>query len=137
MPSSGLDLETSLPNKYLCRTKRKMSPGYYRSEGLDKSNRCGVEGSRQIPSSETQNCIPKLDWEPWEGMERLRPPKKLIKELKLWIWKLLMKQLDCFKFIHCQACVIVLAAGSDSSIIAQGDWHDTERHRYRVLVSVA
>ena len=104
------------PTSIYAGPKRKMSPGYYRSEGLDKSNRCGVEGSCQIPSSETQNCIPKLDWEPWEGMERLRPPKKLIKELKLWIGKLLMKQLNCFKFSHCQADVIVLLAGSAASL---------------------
>jgi hypothetical protein len=69
-----------------------------------------------MPSSETQNCIQKLDWESWEGMEHLKPLKKLIKELKLRIWKLLMKQLDCFEFSHRQAYVIVLAAGSDSLV---------------------
>ena len=49
-------------------------------------------------------------------MERLKPLKKLTKELKLQIWKLLLKQLYCFKFSHGQAYVIVLAAGSDSLV---------------------
>jgi hypothetical protein len=83
-----------------------------------------------MPSGETQ-----ID--SWGGMERLKPPKKPTKELKLRIWGLLMKQLDFFEFSHRQAYVIVLAAGSDSSIIARGDWNDTGRHPYKVLVSLA
>jgi hypothetical protein len=42
-------------------------------------------------------------------MERLKTLKKLIIELNLRIWKLLMKQSDCVIFSRRQAYIIVLA----------------------------